>query len=89
MAVETWVVGAEFDASLRRALGAALRGLGYVLDDESWCVGGSQELHRWVLDAPLGQLVVEAETYVGLSIRGTPAAVSAVRRQMAVERVSS
>ena len=89
MAIETWVVSAEFDASLQRALGAVLKGLGYVLDDESWGVGGSQELHRWVLDAPLGRLVVEAETYVGLSISGPAAAVSAVRRQMAVEPVSS
>ena len=89
MAVETWVVGAEFDVSLQRALGAALRNLGYVLDDESWGVGGSQELRRWVVDAPLGQLVVEAETYVGLSISGPATAVSAVRRKMAVDRGST
>jgi hypothetical protein len=88
VAVETWVVGEEFDASLQRALGAALRELGYVLDDESWGVGGSQELLRWILDAPLGQLVVEAETYVGLSVSGPAAAVDAVRRQMAVVRAS-
>ena len=79
-------MGAEFDANLQRVLGAALRDLGYVLDDESWGVGGSQELHKWVFDAPLGQLVVEAETYVGLSISGPIEVVSAVRQQMAAER---
>jgi len=84
--VETWVVGAEFDVNLQRTLGAALRSLGYVLADESWGVGGSQELRRWILNAPLGQLVVEAETYVGLSISGPVEVVSAVRQQMAVER---
>jgi hypothetical protein len=88
VAVETWVVGAEFDANLQRALGLALMDLGFTLDDESWGVGGSQELRRWVVETPLGQLIVEAETYVGLSISGPVEVVSAVRRQMTVERAS-
>ncbi len=88
MAVETWVVGAEYDENLFRALGAALRKLGCTLADKSWGVGGSEELSRWVLESSLGQLVVEAETYVGLSVSGPIEAVDALRLQMAIGRNS-
>jgi hypothetical protein len=84
--VETWVVGAEHDEALFLALGAALRKLGCTLEDDAWGVAGSQELSRWVLESSLGQLVVEAETYVGLSVSGPGEAVSALRLQMAQVR---
>ena len=84
MGIETWVVGAEYDKALFMALGSALRELGCKLEDDSWGVAGSQEVSRWVLDSSLGQLVVEAETYVGLSVSGPIEAVDALRRQMAV-----
>ena len=83
MGVETWVVGAEHDEALFLALGAALRKLGCTLEDDAWGVAGSQELSRWVLESSLGQLVVEAETYVGLAVSGPGEAVSALRLQMA------
>jgi len=80
--VETWVVGAEHDKALFLALGAALRKLGCTLEDNTWGVAGSQELGRWVLESSLGQIVVEAETYVGLSVSGPIEAVDALRLQM-------
>ena len=88
MGIETWVVGAE-DKGAFLALGSALREVGCKLEDDSWGVAGSQELSRWVFDSSLGQLVVEAETYVGLSVSGPIEAVDALRRQMAVGRISA
>jgi hypothetical protein len=84
--VETWVVGAEHDKALFLALGAALRKLGCTLEDDTWGVAGSQELSRWVLESSLGQIVVEAETYAGISVSGPIEAVDALRFQMAVSR---
>ena len=81
--IETWVIGAEHDKVLFLALGSALREIGCKLEDDSWGVAGSQELSRWVLHSSLGQLVVEAETYVGLAVSGPGEAVSALRLQMA------
>jgi hypothetical protein len=84
--VETWVVGAEHDEALFVALGAALRKLGCTPEDDAWGVAGSQELSRWVLKSSFGELVVEAETYVGLSVSGPVEAVNALRLQMAQGR---
>ena len=86
MGIETWVVGAEYDKALFMALGSALRELGCKLEDDSWGIAGSQERARWVVESSLGQLVVEAETYVGLSVSGPVEAVDALRLQMAVGR---
>lgn len=66
-----WVVGREFDEAVYRRLGATLRAYGYTVDSESWGVAGSQELSTWKVSGPRGALVVEAETYIGLTVTGS------------------
>lgn len=65
-----WIVGREFDEALHRRLGATLRACGYTVDSKSWGVAGSQELSTWKVSGPRGELLVEAETYIGLSVTG-------------------
>lgn len=66
-------LGDEYDPNVREAVVDVLKELGASQVDRSWGVGGSQELE--VLKVSLGgaTLVVEAETYMGLSIRGEKA----------------
>ena len=77
---ERWIVGAEYDGRLFAALGTSLRALGYNVDAESWGVGGSQEVSSWKVRGPKGNLLVEAETYIGLSVCGEPDLVGELRR---------
>lgn len=70
-----WIVGPEYDASLIAKLGSALRPCHYSVDSKTWGVGGSQELSTWTVSGPNGVLVVEAETYIGLSVTGDPGLV--------------
>lgn len=69
-AEKTVRLGAEYDDRLRSALLHVLRGLGATTRGNDYGVGGSQELER--LDAEIHgrRIVVEAETYIGLSITG-------------------
>lgn len=76
-----WVVGPEHDENVFRRLGAALRALGFGLGDEWRGVAGSQDVSHWELDSPGGSLVVESETYVGLSVQGPAELVHRLRRQ--------
>lgn len=74
-----WIVGPESDASLVAKLGSALLACHYSVDSATWGVGGSQELSTWTVSGPNGVLVVEAETYIGLSVTGDPGLVAELR----------
>lgn len=74
----TVVLGTEFDLILRQRVRAALKKLGAQRVDARWGIAGSQEvgIERWQTDE--AQLVLEAETYIGLSLSGPPELVTAV-----------
>jgi hypothetical protein len=80
--IETWRAGPEYDNAVQRRLKAVLLELGYRPSIKWWGVGGSQELLHWELAGALGELTVEAETYIGLTITGPDAAVNIVRARM-------
>src|SRR5687767_402716 len=67
---KTVVLGREYDRDLRDVVIGVLREQGAISRNSSWGVAGSQELAT--LEADLGghTIVVEAETYIGLSITG-------------------
>jgi hypothetical protein len=79
MTTERWIVGAEHDEDLLAALRTSLRALGYGEGPKSWGIGGSQEISSWTAARSDGQLVIEAETYVGLSITSPSVLVQAVK----------
>jgi hypothetical protein len=69
---ETIVLGHEYDDKLRLTLVQLLRELGATGLEETWGLAGSQEISS--AKAQLGgkPLLIEAETYIGLSITGDP-----------------
>ena len=70
MSDETLILGPEYDVVLRNKLMNLLRGLGASKVDSSWGVGGSQEIDSLVVEVNGQRVVIESETYIGLSIRG-------------------
>ncbi|NWB32066.1 hypothetical protein [Pseudomonas gingeri] len=63
-------LGDEFDESLRAALRTVLAALGATNVDYSWGVGGSQELEVMTVCLNGHVLMVESETYIGLTVEG-------------------
>ena len=76
-----WLLADEQDVGAFARLGAALKELGYVVNEHEWGVGGSQELSTWELGAPGGSIMVCAETYMGLSVSGPSALIAALRER--------
>ena len=66
------VLGPEHDQDLRTALRDVLRTLGATSIRHDWGVAGSQEFEELAVDIGKQRVLVEAETYIGLSITGPP-----------------
>lgn len=81
---KTVPLGDEYDDALRRRVMDALISMGAVVVDDAWGVGGSQECERVRLNLDGREIVVEAETYVGLQITGDAALVDAVAAKVGV-----
>jgi hypothetical protein len=71
-------LGDEFDDALRDAVRTALVEMGAVPGAASWGLGGSQEIEtlQAVIDGE--RVIVEAETYAGLTVTGAEATVRRV-----------
>ena len=78
----TTVLGAEYDTQLWNAVKQILRDLGAIKVEDSWGLAGSQELQR--LEVMVGNevVVVEGETYMGLSITTTPEIVNQITARL-------
>jgi hypothetical protein len=66
----TIVLGDEYDDRVRTALKESLRSLGAIGMGSDWGLVGSQEVDRWEVLVGDKVLVIEAETYIGLSLTG-------------------
>ena len=82
-ATERWEVADEHNDEAFARLGRALGVLGFDVADKLSGVGGSQDYSRWELQSADGSVVVEAETYLGLSVAGSAELVRRVREQFA------
>ncbi len=80
-AAEKWIIGPEYDERVFRRLGGALRDLEFEIDESWWGVAGSQEVSRWELRSPYGAVIVEAETFCGLSVEGPEELVHRIRQR--------
>jgi hypothetical protein len=80
--VETWTAGAEHDETARSRLRAVVESLGYRAKEQWLGIGGSQEIAHVELVGPGGQIEVEAETYVGLTVTGDSQAIAVIRKAM-------
>lgn len=69
------ILGDEFDAGLRARLLSILESGGAVPLGADWAVAGSQEFDRLTVSLSGATIVIEAETYAGLSLAGPDALV--------------
>ena len=76
------VLGNEYDDKLRERLLEVLQEMGAKPTDHWKGVGGSQELERLEVNLEAKSVVVEAETYVGLTITGDAVLVDDVARRV-------
>lgn len=72
------ILGDEYDEVLRHSLMDALAGLGASIEAHQWGLGGSQIIQTTKVLLGRDQLVVESETYVGLSLSGPARVVDRV-----------
>jgi hypothetical protein len=83
------VLGDEYDDALRHALLETLTSLGADIDARQWGLGGSQIIETTKVSLGKDRLVVEAETYVGLSLAGKARVVDRVAALLAQRTVKS
>jgi hypothetical protein len=77
------VLGDEFDDDLRADVQDVLRSLGAVsFGQEDWGVAGSQELEKMTFILQGKAVLVEAETYVGLSMTGPDDLVTEIKNMV-------
>ena len=81
---KTIVLGDEYDEKLRAALIELLKSMGAASLRHDWGVGGSQELETLQVSVGGKVVVVEAETYVGLSISGDEAQIVEIASKLGV-----
>jgi hypothetical protein len=77
------ILGNEYDEVLRHALMDCLTALGADVAARQWGLGGSQTLETTKVYLGKALVVVEAETYVGLSISGEARLVDRVAAVLA------
>lgn len=75
-------LGNENDVNLFDKLCAEVLALGGSIQESDWVVVGSQEIRTYTIILPEGRLEANAETYVGLSLRGPSSLVSALVANM-------
>lgn len=76
---KTVIIGKEYDDRLRGALRRVLIHLRATGLSHDWGIGGSQELETTEVLVGPDRIVIEAETFVGLSIRGPDDVVDRIR----------
>jgi len=75
----TIILGPEYDLGLQEILRGVLEELRGVELSHGWGVGGSQELETAEVRIGAQRVTVEAETYIGLSVRGPEELVERIR----------
>jgi hypothetical protein len=81
MQARKWVVGDEFDQVAFTRLKQALDDLQYSVRDHWDGRAGSQDVRHWAVVCPSGQLTIESETYVGLSVEGPSSLIAELKTQ--------
>lgn len=80
---KTIILGDEYDADLKSRLIDKLKSIGAEPVSTDWGVAGSQELDSLSVQLRGEIVVIEAETFVGLSISGSDELVDEIARMIA------
>lgn len=83
------VVGKEYDDALRRALMDCLSDMGAEIAARQWGLGGSQTLETTKVYIGKDLVVVQSETYVGLSITGEARLVERIAATLSSRQIST
>lgn len=78
----TVVLGKEFDSELQKRLVAALRRRGALITANNCAVAGSQEIVTLTTEICGAEIVVEAETYIGLTLTGPEQIVHEIESEL-------
>jgi hypothetical protein len=81
MQAEKWVVGNEYDEVAFARLKHALGDLHYTVRGQWSGIAGSQDTQHWTAVSLVGELKIESETYVGISVEGLSSLVSELKAQ--------
>lgn len=76
-----WAIGDEYDEVAFARLKQALGDLHHSIRDGWSGITGSQDIHHWTAEGPGGRLIIERETYVGLSAEGLSSLVADLQAQ--------
>lgn len=76
------ILGDEYDNKLRDILRSVLIRNGATELHQSWGVVGSQELETMQVELGSEKILIESETYIGLSITGSESVVDAIAAQV-------
>lgn len=79
---KTVILGDEYDGALRARLFDVLRDLGAQMSGGARALAGSQDVETCRLRLDGAEVVVEAETYIGLSLSGPAEIVDKVVRAL-------
>ncbi|AVH45056.1 hypothetical protein [Agrobacterium tumefaciens] len=66
----TVILGPEYDKTLRTTVMDVMGQLGASVESRNWSVAGSQEIETVQARLAGQEIIIEAETYIGLSITG-------------------
>jgi hypothetical protein len=83
---KTLVLGAEYDDGLRRTLMDCLAELGADVAARQWGLGGSQTMETTRVYVGKDLVVVESQTYVGLTLKGEARLVDRLASMVASRR---
>lgn len=87
---KTVILGREYDQDLKKAVMDVVRQLGASIESRNEAVAGSQEIETIVAEIAGKTIVIEAETYIGLSITGDETVIDRIaERVRSADRPSS
>ena len=79
MNLATAVLGDEFDDALKEKVFHALIEIGATRKNFEYLHGGSQDVYIWTYQINEKLVIIEAETYIGLSIKAEQSIIDRVR----------
>ena len=82
MTEKTIILGDEYDENLRNTINLVLKNNNAVSLGKSWGVGGSQEIEEIKMKLGNEIITIEAETFIGITIKGTSSVVENIAQQV-------
>ena len=89
MRKKTVILGPEYDDLLRTTLRNIIKRMKGKNISRSWGVGGSQEIDTELVQIGTERIVIESETYIGLSIYGAAKLVDHIKYMVSIEHNSN